>query len=189
LHTIVIEDRVRARRRTEVLERHGRAAPKDGGRPDRSGPFPDALFEEILFFCAMSRRGLVSTESNALVCIVDDDESVREALEGLMESVGFRVQAFQSAMDFLASADLGATACVIVDVHMPRISGIELHRRLAELGHDIPTILVTAYPNEAARDRALADGVVCYLTKPFDDHSLIGCVRSALQNGKPGTDA
>jgi FixJ family two-component response regulator len=135
------------------------------------------------------QEGVVSTESNALVCIVDDDESVREALEGLMESVGFRVQAFQSAMDFLASTDLGETACVIVDIHMPRISGIELHRRLTELGHDIPTILVTAYPNEAVRDRALADGVVCYLTKPFDDNSLIGCVRSALQNGKPGTDA
>jgi FixJ family two-component response regulator len=126
---------------------------------------------------------------NALISIVDDDESVREALEDLIQSVGFRVHAFPSAMDFLAFADIRDTACVIADVNMPRMSGVELFRRLTELGHAIPTILITAYPNEGTRARALADGVVCYLIKPFDDEALIGCVHSALGSDRSGAGA
>jgi FixJ family two-component response regulator len=133
-------------------------------------------------------RPAVSAKSNALISIVDDDESVREGLESLVESLGFRARAFPSATNFLASADIGNTSCMIADVHMPHMSGVELYRRLAELGHAIPTILVTAYPDDSVRDRALADGVICYLTKPFDDDSLIGCIRSALQRAKPGAD-
>jgi FixJ family two-component response regulator len=128
----------------------------------------------------------VSTSSNALISIVDDDESVREAVEGLIESLGFRVSAFSSAADFLASAAVADTSCMIVDVQMPQMSGVELHRRLAEQGHCIPTILITAYPNDRVRERALADGVVGYLIKPFDDEALIACVRSALQGAAPG---
>jgi FixJ family two-component response regulator len=122
----------------------------------------------------------VSIKPKALISIVDDDESVREALEDLIQSVGFRVHAFPSAIDFLAFADIRATSCVIADVNMPRMSGVELHRRLAELGHAIPTILITAHPNDGVRARALADGVVCYLVKPFDDEALIGWVKSVL---------
>jgi FixJ family two-component response regulator len=131
----------------------------------------------------------VSTNSNALISIVDDDESVREAVEGLIESLGFRVNAFPSAIDFLASPALADTSCVIADVHMPQMSGVELCQRLAEQGHDIPTILITAYPNESVRARALADGVVGYLIKPFDDDALIECVRTALQGAAPGAEA
>jgi len=131
----------------------------------------------------------VPANSNALIAIVEDDESVREAVEGLIESLGFRVRAYSSAIDFLASSDIGATSCMIADVHMPKMSGIDLFRRLGELGHAIPTILITAYPNEGVRDRVLADGAVAYLTKPFDDDHLIGCVQSALQSAKPGDDA
>ena len=123
---------------------------------------------------------------NTLISIVDDDESVREALEALMDSFGFRVHAFQSAMDFLSSADIGNTSCMIADVHMPHMSGVELYRRLAELGHAIPTILITAYPDDSVRDRALADGIVACLIKPFDDDALIGCVHAALQRRYPG---
>lgn len=131
----------------------------------------------------------MSTKPNALISIVDDDESVREALEDLIQSVGFRVHAFPSAMDFLAFADIRDTSCMIADVNMPRMSGVELYRRLTELGHAIPTILITAYPNDGTRARALADGVVCYLTKPFDDEALIGCVYSAVEGEKPGAGA
>jgi FixJ family two-component response regulator len=134
-------------------------------------------------------RPRVPANSNALISIVEDDESVREAVEGLIESLGFRVRAFASAIDFLASPDIGATSCMIADVHMPKMSGIDLFRRLGELGHAIPTILITAYPSEGVRDRVLADGVAAYLTKPFDDDALIGCVQSALQSAKPGDDA
>ena len=131
----------------------------------------------------------MSAKSNALISIVDDDESVREALEGLIESLGFSAHAFASAIDFLASDDVGDTACMIADVHMPHMTGVELYRRLTELGRAVPTILITAYPDDAIRDRALADGVLCYLSKPFNDDALIACVRSALQRAKPASPA
>lgn len=131
----------------------------------------------------------MSNKPKALISIIDDDDSVREALEDLIASVGFRVHAFPSAMDFLAFADIHDTSCVIADVNMPSMSGVDLVRRLTELGHAIPTILITAYPNEGSRARALADGVVCYLIKPFDDEALIGCVCSALQDDMPGAGA
>jgi FixJ family two-component response regulator len=127
----------------------------------------------------------VSTNSNALISIVDDDESVREAVEGLIESLGFRVRAFSCARDFLASPAVADTSCMIADVQMPQMSGLELHRRLAEQGRDIPTILITAYPNEGVRARALANGVIGYLIKPFDNDALIECVRSALEGAAP----
>jgi FixJ family two-component response regulator len=132
---------------------------------------------------------LVSAGRDALISIIDDDQSVREALHDLIDSLGLRVHAFPSAMEFLASADVRTTSCMIADVHMPHMTGIELYRRLLEQGHAIPTILITAYPNDGVRDRALAEGVIAYLTKPFDDNALIGCVQSALQCGKPGADA
>ncbi len=130
----------------------------------------------------------MSTKTNALISVVDDDESVREAVEGLIESLGFRVSAFPSAKDFLASPAIADTSCMIADVHMPQMSGLELYRCLTEQGRCIPTILITAYPNESTRARALADGVVCYLIKPFDEDALIKCVRSALQGDRPGPE-
>jgi FixJ family two-component response regulator len=130
----------------------------------------------------------VSTNANALISIVDDDESVREAVEGLIESLGFRVRTFQSATEFLACPEIADTSCMIADVQMPQMSGLDLYRRLGELGHAIPTILITAYPNDGVRDTLLAAGVVGYLVKPFDDDALIECVRSALRNTKPTAD-
>ena len=124
--------------------------------------------------------------TNALISIIDDDEAVREAMEGLMKSLGFTVEVFASAVDFLAYSNVRDTSCLIVDVHMPQMTGIELHRRLVESGHAIPTILITAYPDDSVRARALADGVLCYLTKPCDEDALLGCVWSALEQAKPG---
>ncbi len=98
-----------------------------------------------------------------------------------MNWLGFGVQTFASAVEFLASPNVAGSSCLITDVQMPHMTGIELHERLKELGYAIPTILITAYPNETARDRVLADGVVCYLSKPFDSDALIECVRTALQ--------
>ncbi len=97
-----------------------------------------------------------------------------------MKSLGHTVEAFSSAADFLASPHLTETACLIADVHMPAMTGIELYRHLIDTGHAIPTILVTAYPNAADRARALNDGVVCYLRKPVDDDHLMRCLRTAL---------
>ena len=102
-----------------------------------------------------------------------------------MRSLGYTVEAFPSAADFLAFPRLDKIACLIADIHMPAMTGIELYARLIGAGHKIPTILVTAYPDEATRARALKDGIVCYLRKPFDDNDLMDCVQKAVQGGKP----
>jgi FixJ family two-component response regulator len=119
-----------------------------------------------------------------LISIVDDDEPFRESMQRLVVLLGYTVEAFSSAADFLASRFLPETACLVTDVHMPGMSGVELHERLIKLGYAIPTLLVTAYPDEVVRDRALKDGVVCYLSKPVDDGDLERCLRSALNSGK-----
>ena len=121
-------------------------------------------------------------ELNPLISIVDDDESVREAIAGLVNWLGLRAQTFESAIEFLNSTNLATTSCVITDVQMPHMTGIELHKRLNQLGYAVPTIMITAYPNDAVRDRVLADGVLCYLSKPFDQDVLTECIRSALNS-------
>ena len=103
----------------------------------------------------------------------------------LVRSLGYAVEAFSSAADFLASPLLLATSCLVADVHMPGMTGVELHKNLIDAGYAIPTIIVTAYPDEVIRNRALKNGVVCYLSKPVDDEHLERCLCSALQSGKP----
>lgn len=119
-------------------------------------------------------------ERNVLISIIDDDESVREAMAGLMLWMGFTVSTFPSAVEFLSSANPGESSCIVADVQMPELTGLEMHRCLRALGHNVPTILITAFPSEEARAQALADGIVCYLSKPFDVDVLMECVRSAL---------
>ena len=119
-------------------------------------------------------------KTKPLISVVDDDESMREALRGLMKSLGFTAEAFASAEEFLSSRQLLRTSCLIADVQMPGMTGLELHRHLLASGKTIPTILITAYPNEGMRARALGDGVVCYLNKPFDENDLLCCIRSSL---------
>jgi FixJ family two-component response regulator len=123
-----------------------------------------------------------------LISIVDDDEPYRESMRKLVMLLGFTVETFPSAADFLASHLLPETACLVADIHMPGMTGIELHGRLIKLGYAIPTILVTAYPDEAVKDRALKDGVFCYLSKPVDDGELEGCLRTALKRGTPNKE-
>jgi FixJ family two-component response regulator len=120
-----------------------------------------------------------------LVSIVEDDQPFRESMRKLMSVLGYTVEAFPSPASFLASPVLAETACLVADVHMPGMTGVELHKHLLDAGHRIPTILVTAYPDETIRNRALKDGVVCYLSKPVDDDHLERCLRSALESGKP----
>jgi FixJ family two-component response regulator len=116
----------------------------------------------------------------SLVSVVEDDQFFRDSLRRLIRSLGYRVEAFASAAEFLVSPRLGETACLIADVNMPVMTGIELHRHLLELGHAIPTVLVTAYPNDVDRKRAFANGVVCYLRKPLSEQQLTRCLRAAL---------
>ena len=117
------------------------------------------------------------------ISIVDDDESVREATMSLMRAAGFSTEAFPCADDFLKSERRGRTDCLIADVQMPGMTGLELHGRLAQSGNAIPTVLITAYPDEKVRFRALQAGVVCYLSKPFNEDELLECIQSALAQG------
>lgn len=117
---------------------------------------------------------------NSLIAIVDDDASAREAVANLVRSLGFSVVEFESATDFLKSDDLSRTACLIADVRMPGMTGTELYRHLEAADTPIPTILVTAFADDAARSRALKAGVQCYLGKPLKPDELLACIRSAI---------
>jgi FixJ family two-component response regulator len=115
-----------------------------------------------------------------LVSIVEDDQFFRASMARLMRSMGYAVESFASAADFLASPRFAETDFLIADVHMPLMSGIELYRHLLDAERAIPTILVTAYPNEDDRAEALNEGVVCYLPKPIDERILKRYLREAL---------
>ena len=121
----------------------------------------------------------------SLISIVDDDQAFGDSMRRLLKSLGYAVAVFPSAAEFLASPKLAVTACLVADVHMPGMTGVELYKHLVDTGRAIPTILVTAYPDEVVRDQALKDGVVCYLSKPVDDDDLERCLHSALQAGTP----
>ena len=117
----------------------------------------------------------------AVIAVVDDDESVRLAVAGLLKSLGHAVVAFERAEDFLKS-DRGRVGALIADVQMPGMTGPELYSRLVASGQPIPTILITAYPDQLVRTRALQSGVKCYLAKPFREEDLLDCIQSALNS-------
>ena len=121
----------------------------------------------------------------SLISVVDDDQFFRESMRRLLRSLGYAVEAYASAADLLASPRLVETACLITDVHMPAMTGVELYRHIIDTGHSIPMILVTAYPDDAVRTRALKDGVICYLQKPVDQKHLQRCICVALESGEP----
>ena len=125
--------------------------------------------------------------TDKLIVVVDDDESVRSATVDLLASVGFACKAFEAAEDYLQSDAAKRTACLILDVRMPGLNGLELQRRLADQGRAVPIIFITSYPNERVRRRAIRAGAICYLSKPYSEEDLLGCIRSALdKSGSKG---
>jgi FixJ family two-component response regulator len=116
-----------------------------------------------------------------LVAIVDDDDLMRSALQGMLKSVGLPSQAFASAEEFLNSGQHRQTACLITDIRMPGMSGLELQARLNAEHCRIPTIFITAHGDTKMRMQALRAGAVEFLAKPFDDDALLGSVRAALE--------
>ena len=118
-----------------------------------------------------------------LIVIVDDDEAIRQAAQSLMESLGYRAATFASADAFLGSPELAEAACLIADVQMPGMSGADLYWQLHGSGSAIPTILITAFPDDRVRQRVLAAGAVCYLVKPFEESDLLRCLQSAIAAG------
>ncbi len=115
-----------------------------------------------------------------LISVVDDDDSVRESLSGLIRSVGFKVMVFASAEGFLSSNRVSDTNCLILDVRMPGMNGLELQHRLAASHMSIPVIFITAHGDDEARVRALNDGAVEYLLKPFSEEALLKAIDTAL---------
>jgi FixJ family two-component response regulator len=116
-----------------------------------------------------------------VISVVDDDASVRAATDNLLRSLGYAVCTFVSAEEFLRSVYLSDTSCVIADVQMPGMSGVDLQARLLTQGYRVPFIFMTAFPEETIRARALKAGAICFLTKPFDRLTLIRCLDTALE--------
>jgi len=119
----------------------------------------------------------------ALVSIVDDDESVRESLPDLLNELGYNAVAFSSPERFLASEALEKSKCLILDIALPGMSGLDLQRELKRLGKEIPTIFITASRSEATRSRVIAQGAAECLYKPFSDTALLAALQAALQSG------
>jgi FixJ family two-component response regulator len=126
-------------------------------------------------------RGTSQLSESQLISIVDDDASARAATERLVRSLGWRTRAFSSSEEFLQSPLMAQTSCLVSDVQMPRVDGLELQRRLASQGLAIPIIFMTGFPQASVRQQALAAGAVCYLTKPFDASTLSDCINAALE--------
>src|SRR5712672_3994978 len=125
---------------------------------------------------------MTSLEKSNMVAIVDDDDLMRSALQGLLKSVGLPAQAFASAEEFLKSGQHRHTACLIADIRMPGMSGLELQAQLNAEHCRIPTIFITAHGDTKMRMQALRAGAVEFLAKPFDDEALLGSVRAALES-------
>src|ERR1700675_4511946 len=126
---------------------------------------------------------MAPVEKTKMVAIVDDDDLMRSALQGLLKAVGLPAQAFASAEEFLNSGQQHQTACLIADIRMPGMSGLELQARLNADHHRIPIVFITAHGDEKMRMRALRAGAVEFLAKPFDEEALLHCVRAAIEDG------
>jgi FixJ family two-component response regulator len=115
-----------------------------------------------------------------MISIIDDDTLARDGIKELVESLGFNAHTFVSAEHFLESGDIAKTTCLITDIQMPGLSGLELQNRLLAQGYCTPIILITAYPSEEQKTRALDAGAIGFLSKPFDENSLIECLATAM---------
>jgi FixJ family two-component response regulator len=115
-----------------------------------------------------------------LIAIVDDDKSIRNATQDLLKAAGFSTAIFENAESFLGSTSRASAACVVADMRMPGMTGLELHQELVASGHGIPTVIITAHPEELTQMRAREAGITCFLIKPFAPDELLECVRGAL---------
>jgi FixJ family two-component response regulator len=114
-----------------------------------------------------------------MISIIDDDVCARQATEAIIRSLGYALTTYESAEDFLGSHNVNDTSCLITDVHMPGLSGVELCQRLRADGFAVPTIVVTGHPDETTRTQVLAAGAVAFLSKPFGKQALLDCLKAA----------
>jgi FixJ family two-component response regulator len=123
-----------------------------------------------------------------LVAIVDDDKSIRRATQDLLKAAGYSTATFADAESFLGSASRARAACLVADMRMPRMTGLDLYQQLIASGADIPTVIITAHPEELTQARAREAGITCYLSKPFTPDELLECVREALEKSRISRD-
>jgi FixJ family two-component response regulator len=125
--------------------------------------------------------------TGTIISIIDDDKNVRTAIEGLIATLGFVARTFASAEQFLASADCDSTSCLITDVQMAGLNGLDLHARLMAQGKAIPVIFITAFPDDRIQRRAESLGAKGFLSKPFETQALVQCIHDALGDGSKRT--
>jgi FixJ family two-component response regulator len=125
-----------------------------------------------------------SREPDPVIAIVDDDPSAREGLQALIESAGWRAKTFASAQEFLAHLTAEAPSCLVLDLHMPGLSGLDLQKRMAEVGLDIPIVFLTGHGNIPASVKAMKAGAVEFLTKPFDEQELLQAIQEAIERDR-----
>jgi FixJ family two-component response regulator len=148
------------------------------------GHFPSGRLCSGKRFVPVSGRTALSTLS--VISVIDDDPSVRAATNNLLRSHGYAVHTFASAEEFLRSTHLNDTSCVIADVQMPVMSGVELLTFMRTQGRRVPFIFITAFPDESVRARVLKAGGICFLAKPFAGPTLINCLANALEGHRGG---
>ena len=141
---------------------------------------PSCVENAQAFTRRLENRGSLNPRWVHTISIIDDDESVRDGIKSLVRSLGYAANTFSSAKEYLRSDGIWHSSCVITDLHMPGMTGAELQEQLIADGFDRPIILMTAYPDDKVRSRALNAGAVGFLRKPFDDEMLIECLTRAL---------
>ena len=132
----------------------------------------------------MSQGKMKMLQKNAVISVVDDDESIRKSVKRLLGSMGFAVKTYPSAQEFLHQGPLPDYGCVIVDVRMPEINGLDLQKRLSESGVLLPVIFMTAYEDHNVRSQAMEAGALAFLQKPFDDQLMVDAISCALERDK-----
>jgi FixJ family two-component response regulator len=140
-------------------------------------PFSDEILLQTI---RAALQGQLGVRKN-LISLVDDDESIRRTTTLLIESFGFHAAAFESAESFLKSGQLHETSCLIIDIQMPGMNGLQLQSQLAAAGYKVPVVFITAYDKEESRQQALQAGAVAFLSKPFNDGLLLQTIRAALR--------
>ena len=140
-------------------------------------PFSDEILLQTIRSALQRQLGVRKN----LISLVDDDESIRRTTTLLIESFGFHAAAFESAESFLKSGQLHETSCLIIDIQMPGMNGLQLQSQLAAAGYKVPVVFITAYDKEESRQQALQAGAVAFLSKPFNDGLLLQTIRAALR--------
>lgn len=126
-------------------------------------------------------------KTDAIISVVDDEESVRNSMRRLLRSMGFEVRVFHSARDFLHQGPLHEDGCVIVDVRMPEMNGLDLQKRLSDAGISLPLIFITAYEDPGVCEQAMQNGAVAFMQKPFSDQCLMDAIHLALERNNQQT--